>query len=609
MIRGSASGFGAGFRVAAQLAPVIAAPLTEITVGTRVLFQSPVIIRDIHQPLDTLYPNKAHGNPFGQQTIAHKYHRRNFPETISFPHPLVTGLSAPSIDRGTVSVYFSEMKRTSIPIIVGAAQYTQRKDTERPLDPLSLMVQTGRDAIGDTTKEAIKGLIGHVLVINLFQWPYRDAPGDLCARLGITAEKRSYLSVGGNTPQSSVNKASRDLAAGRCRAVLMAGAESIYSIRRALKGEIVLDWPVSSLPEFMEGDNTSGADDIEAAYDLLLPSHVYPLFETALRAASGRSPEEHQLYLGRLFAKLSETASSNSYAWSRKALSAEEIARPGIENRFVGYPYTRNMNANINVDQSAALVMTTEETARALGIPESKWVYPLGGADLNDIWFIIRRPRLDRSPAIRNASRIALKQAGLSLDDIGVFDFYSCFPSAFEIARKEVGIPEGDPRDLSVTGGLPFFGGPGNNYSMHAIATVVERIRKDRGLNAMVTANGWYLTKHSVGIYGGSPPSTPWGNRDDSAIQRSIDAEALPEPRAVAEGILTVEAYVIRHDTAGKPQTGTVIGRLSDGARALAEIDADVQGLLRMEEIELVGRKGRVRYDPGLGKNLIKLRV
>ena len=125
-----------------------------------------------------------------------------------------------------------------------------------------------------------------------------------------------------------------------------------------------------------------------------------------------------------------------------------------------------------------------------------------------------------------------------------MFDIYSCFPAAFDIARRAVGILEGDSRDLSVTGGMSFFGGPGNNYSMHAIATVVDLIRKDRSLKAMVTANGWYLTKHSVGIYAGAPSAHPWENRDDSPMQRFIDAQAMPKPIERASGSLVVEADV-----------------------------------------------------------------
>jgi acetyl-CoA C-acetyltransferase len=330
------------------------------------------------------------------------------------------------------------------------------------------------------------------------------------------------------------------------------------------------------------------------------------LFETSLRSSSGRSPEEHLAYMGKSFERLSRIASQNPFAWSRRLLSAQEIATPTPDNRFVGYPYTKFMNANINVDQSAALILTTEDTARSYGISEDKWVYPTGGADLNDIWYVTRRPCLHASPAIRNASRIALEHAGITLDAIDMFDLYSCFPAAFEIARREIGIFEDDPRDLSVTGGLPYFGGPGNNYSMHAIATAGYLIRKDRSNKVMVTANGWYLTKHSIGIYSGSPSAHPWEDRDDSPLQRSIDAQALPEPIERASGSLVVEAYVIRHDNAGSPLKGTVVGRLGDGSRTLADIEAGPEELLHMEKVELVGKTGDVRYDKATLRNIAR---
>jgi acetyl-CoA C-acetyltransferase len=473
------------------------------------------------------------------------------------------------------------------------------------------MVKTSQDALSDTGAGAsrLKDFIDCVYVMNLFQWSYRDAPGMLSARLGIKPRQASYLPVGGNTPQLIVNKAARDLAAGRCKAVLMTGAEAIYSLRRAMKGDIVLDWPEVAPPDRIDGENTNGVDKIEELYDLFFPSIMYPLFETSLRASSGRSPEEHLMYMGKSFERLSRIASQNPFAWSRQALSAQVIATPTPDNRYIGYPYTKYMNANVNVDQSAALIMTTEDSARSLGISEDKWVYPIGGADFNDIWYVTRRPCLHESPAIRNASRIALEQADITLDDIDVFDLYSCFPSAFEIARREIGIPEDDPRDLSVTGGLPFFGGPGNNYSMHAIATVVDLIRKNRSRKAMVTANGWYLTKHASGIYAGSPAANPWNDRDDSPLQRSINAKALAMPIERASGSLTVEAYVIRHDKAGKALKGTVIGRLEDGNRTLANIDAGPEELLQMEKFELVGTKGDVRYDKATGRNVARFNV
>jgi len=73
-------------------------------------------------------------------------------------------------------------------------------------------------------------------------------------------------------------------------------------------------------------------------------------------------------------------------------------------------------------------------------------------------------------PFIDIVGRTALTQAGVTIKDIDFFDLYSCFPIAVQVTRDMLGIAENDTRPLTVTGGLPYFGGPGNNYVMHAMA-------------------------------------------------------------------------------------------------------------------------------------------
>ena len=70
------------------------------------------------------------------------------------------------------------------------------------------------------------------------------------------------------------------------------------------------------------------------------------------------------------------------------------------------------------------------------------------------------------------------------LDDIGALDLYSCFPSAVQIACDEMGIDPDDKRGLTVTGGLPYFGGPGNNYVTHSIAEMMNTVRSNLGVRA-----------------------------------------------------------------------------------------------------------------------------
>jgi len=499
----------------------------------------------------------------------------------------------------------------SQPILVGAAQTVQRWNGDGvPDDPLGLMTRAARTALADAGSARLAASIDRVAVVNVLTWSYADAPGALSARLGLAPRERIYTSIGGNTPQYLVNRAAEALAAGRCRAVLLAGAETGDALAKARKIDRRFDeWPKRAEPAAVEGDQRQGVSETEMDYELFLPSAMYPLIETAIRSRAGRSPREHQEFLGKLFAGFAAVAAKNPAAWFRDAHSAERIATPTPDNRYVGYPYTKLMNSIIAVDQAAAVVMTTEAHARELGIDPNRWVYPMGGADQNDVWHVTERPDLSRSPAIRAAACRAFDQAGCRIEDITDFDLYSCFPAAVEIALDELDLSADDSRPLTVTGGLPYFGGPGNNYSLHAIATAVDRVRANRGARVFVSALGWYCTKHAIGVYGGQRGVKPWTQEPDrarKAEQTAIDRTALPPPLARAEGSARIEAFVIRHGRDGSATDATVLARLENGARALARFDAPGADLEALENEELVGRSGTLRHDPKAGLNLFR---
>jgi acetyl-CoA C-acetyltransferase len=504
------------------------------------------------------------------------------------------------------------MTSDSQPILVGAAQTVQRWNGDGvPDDPLGLMTRAARTALDDAGSARLAASIDRVAVVNVLTWSYADAPGALATRLGLAPGKRIYTSIGGNTPQYLVNRCAEALAEGRCRAVLLAGAETGNALAKARKLDRRFDeWPKRAEPLAVEGDQRQGVSQTEMAYELFLPSAMYPLIETAIRARARRSPREHRNFLGKLFAGFAAVAAKNPAAWFRDAHSAERIASPTPDNRYVGYPYTKLMNSIIAVDQAAAVVMTTEAHARELGIDPSHWVYPMGGADQNDVWHVTERPDLSRSPAIRAAARRAFAQAGCRIEEITDFDLYSCFPAAVEIALDALDLSADDPRPLTVTGGLPYFGGPGNNYSLHAIATAVDRVRANRDAKIFVSALGWYCTKHAIGVYGGSRGAKPWTPETDRAReveQAAIDRTALPPPLAQAEGSARIEAFVIRHGRDGSATDATVLARLGNGARALGRVDAPGTELEALENEELVGRSGTLRHDPKAGLNLFRL--
>jgi acetyl-CoA C-acetyltransferase len=176
-------------------------------------------------------------------------------------------------------------------------------------------------------------------------------------------------------------------------------------------------------------------------------------------------------------------------------------------------------------------------------------------------------------------------------------DLYSCFPIAPRLSAAMLGIPSDDPRPLTAAGGLPWFGGPGNDYTTHAIATLVERLRADRDAFALAHALGWHLTKHALAIYSAVPPPRGWQRAGGPSLQAAVDADPHPAIVEHPTGRGTIEAYTVVHGRDGAPERAPVIGRLADGSRFLAVVRGDRSGLEAMEREEQIGREGAVCAD------------
>ncbi|MFW9988447.1 MAG: hypothetical protein ACFFC3_07315 [Candidatus Odinarchaeota archaeon] len=487
------------------------------------------------------------------------------------------------------------------PVIIGAAQITQRKDVDQPLDPLTLIANATKKAIAMSGTDELRDAIDTLYMSTISSWSYEDASENLSNILGIKPIQQYTAPISGNVPQLLVNKAAKAISLNKNKVILIAGGEASYSKYRADKEGITLNWPefpIGAIDKIHEATNFYSSK-FEINYRLANPIYPYALIETALRAQSGRSLKEHLDNIGMVYERFSKIATANPYAWEQNHFKAEEIITPKSDNRIICHPYTKRMVANLYVDQAAALILTNEKIANKLSINRKLWVYPMGGADIYNIHYITQRPKLYNSPAIREASKLALKQAGLNLSNIDAFDLYSCFPCMVEIARQEIGIPEDDPRDLTITGGLSFFGGPLSSYSMHAIVTAIDIIQKNPSKKIMILANGGFNTSESVGIYGSDPPAIEWARQQFDDIQQKIEAKILPELIEKANGNFTIEAYTIIYDRKGLPEYGVVIGSLQSGERTLAFISEDFNKLMSLEEQELIGKTYSIKYDPG----------
>ncbi len=281
--------------------------------------------------------------------------------------------------------------------------------------------------------------------------------------------------------------------------------------------------------------------------------------------------------MAELFAPFSAVAARNPFSASPVQRSVQEILTVDADNRMICDPYPRLLVARDQVNQGAAAVLMSVEAARRLGVPEEKWVYLRGHADLVD------QPLLDRADLSFNSASIlavgeALSVAGVGLDDIETFDLYSCFPVPVFNVCDGTGLACDDPRGLTLTGGLPYFGGPGNSYSLHAIAETVARMRRAPGAFGLVGANGGILSKYSVGVY--STAAADWAPDNSATLRAEVAARPKTPVTRRAEGTGTVETYTVRYDW--PVRTGIVIGRLdADGSRFLALTeDPDLVGLL-----------------------------
>jgi len=477
---------------------------------------------------------------------------------------------------------------------------------EEAKEPLELMELAARQAAQDTGRPQILQRLDSVQVVNIISWSYEDAPGALAQRLGAAPRHTYYSSIGGETGQRLVNQAAAAIWRGEMDVCLIAGAEAFHSLMAARRHGIRLNWTPRSVPKEFHEEVRPGTSPLEDRYGANMPIRVYPMYENAIRAHLGLDLEAHRQRLGQLCARLSEVAAQNPYAWFPIRRTPEEIVTVTARNRMICFPYPKYMNAIIEVNLGAAIIVASAGAAKELGISQDRWVYFWGGAHLADKWFMSERPHLHGSLAQELALRRAIELAGLSPQEVDMFDFYSCFPSAIEAATLSLGIGPDDPRPITLTGGLPYAGGPGNNYCTHAIAAAVERLRQEPLKKAMITGMGWYFTKHAAGIYSGQPPKE-FRLYDPAPDVARIQAQPSPPIVAEAEGPCTVETYTVVFSRDGEPEEGIVVGRLEDGARFWANVGQERELLWLMCRKEMVGEKGYVRHDPDSGKNYFTL--
>jgi len=478
------------------------------------------------------------------------------------------------------------------PVLIGQGQALDRNITpQETKHPVALMADAVHAAAADAGIPLPRA-IDSVRVVRLLSWKYSNAAHALAQACGVTAHEYASTPHGGNMPQTLVNTTARQIAAGEVDFVVLAGGECTRT-RSAVRDAALLPWPAlnDAPPATHIVEDLALLNEEEIRLGIMLPIQVYPMFETALRAAAQRDITAHDRHVAGLWSRFSRVAADNEFAWSRAALTADDVLMVSPDNRMIGLPYRKVMNSNNQVNLAASLIMCSAERAVALGVPRDRWVFPLAGTDCHEHQFISNRWSFAETPAIARGGRLALELAGIDIDDAAFIDLYSCFPSAVQLGAASLGL--GLERPLTLTGGLSFAGGPWNNYVMHAIATAMRRLRESPGDKAFIWANGGYATKHAFGVYATQPATQPFRFANPQA-----DIDALPRRELAlgddAAGDATIEAYTVMHDRNGAPERLIASAVRSDSRRVWI-VDTDTSVATAFTQGEHVGDRVTLR--------------
>ena len=424
-------------------------------------------------------------------------------------------------------------------------------------------------------------------------------PRAVAARIGASPKHAIYDVLGGQSPQTLVAEAALVLSSGSVKTALIVGGEALGNMRAAQRAGIPLNWSEKNEGDWTDRGLFNGPmimSQTEMSHGLIDAMMYYGFIETALRLKTGRTVSEHRDYMANLIAPMSDVAAKNPMAMFQQSFSPAEISTVTPANRNLISPYLKNMVAKDGVNQGAAVLMTTVAHAKSMGVAEDKWVYLRGHAEAQEN-LMLDRSDLSRSLAMDLVIEAALKAAKAETGDIDHTDIYSCFPCVVDQAATQL---DRKSKPMTLTGGLPFFGGPGNNYTLHGICEVVSACRQNPGSLGLAHGNGGWMSKQAVGIY-----STKWADGDVFAdkdkMASEISAQEVPGQANKPSGSANLESYIVQHKR-GVPVGATVIGRLSTGERFYAKLqDSNLDILTELADGKL--DNSSLQVEPGIPAN------
>lgn len=481
------------------------------------------------------------------------------------------------------------------PVLVGIGVATRREeDFRRALEPMDLMLEAVRAAgLDSTSTSALAGV--QYIAVPRGRWSYSNPAGAIAHATGAVNATTVLTSVG-VLQQTLIGEACARIARGEAHTTLVAGADAGYRLLRAqIAGQHASERAQHNEPWGSPDIYLSPKDElrhpVEKRAGLQMPAGLYAIMESAYRASQGWALAEHRERLAQLGERFSHIAADNPHAWQRNVLDAGAIRDASERNPMQAFPYTRAHCSTWNVDQAGALLFCSAARAAQLGIPRSRWIYPVASTESNHMLPVSARQDLAACPGAGITGRAALNAAGLTAQDIDLVDLYSCFPFAVEAYAQALGLSV--TRALTVTGGMAFAGGPYNNYLFQATCRAAELLRQGQGRTALVSCVSGVLTKQGFGLWSVDPPTRGFLHADLSdAVAREMRALEVLEQFT---GQARVAGYTVLHGRGQAPR-GIALLDTPGGHRAMGTTD-DPALIARMQASEFVGQPLRIEQN------------
>jgi len=390
------------------------------------------------------------------------------------------------------------MKNRSV--VVGISAIQQKGNFENLDEALHLMDKAVKEALSDSGNEHVKDYIDEIRIPKGF-WRYRD-PGKWIARNNNFKNiPTTYVTKIGVLQQNLINEACQKIETGEINASIILGGEARFKqLRAVIEKKEYFETKLDENPDFYIKAKEDLYGDEELAELGAMAVGYYATMETAIRKNDGEGIEEHQNNIALMYEEFSKIASENKDGWLNHPYAKEDILETSKKNKMLAYPYNKLHCTSWNVNQSAAIIICSEELANELEIDNKKRVYPISSSENNHMIAIQQRPKLYESLGMTYAANSINKMIERLDIKLDAYDLYSCFPAAIKMFTKSMGLDSEIPK--TVTGSMPYAGGPLNSFVIHSTVKMIQKIRALEVKYGLITGVSGMMTKQSFCIWG-----------------------------------------------------------------------------------------------------------